>query len=95
MKKPVLARVKWCGVVMVRRGGMLGQSQKFVWIKALNFTGINRIKGLSLFQSLFQSHGLRPISSAVDAGNQTQAAQNEHLNSSKHAPQCATAAGDC
>lgn len=82
-------------MVMVRRGEGLGQSQKFVWIKALSFTGINRIKNLSLFQSFFQSHGSRPISSAVDAGNQTQAAQNEHLNSSKHTPECATAAGDC
>lgn len=82
-------------MVVVRGGGGLGQSQKFVWIKALSSTGINRIKSWSLFQSIFQSHGSRPISSAVDARNQTQAAQNEHLNSSKHTTECATGAGDC
>lgn len=71
-------------MVMVREEGGLEKSQKCIWLKALSFTGINRIKSLSLFQSIFQRHGSRPISSAVDAGNQTQAAQNEHLNSSKH-----------
>jgi len=43
--------------------------------------------------SLFQSHGLRPISFAVDAGNQTHAAQNELPDCSEDTPECATAAG--
>lgn len=79
----------WWGVVIrVKRGRGLGQSQKFVWVKVLRFMWISRIKSLSLFQS----HGLRPISSAVDAGNQTHDGQNELLNFSKHTPECATAA---
>lgn len=79
----------WGVVVRVRRGGGLGQSQKFVWVKVLSFMWISRIKSLSLFQS----HGLRPISFAVDAGNQTHAAQYELPNSSKHTPECAAAVG--